>query len=209
MILYVSSGLAMPSVIGDDLGTAQAALSQISTTQPKVVYQTTTTAAPDTVLSQAPAATQPLAKNGTITLTVAKAPNTVKVLRVVGDTQSAAIATLNGQGLNVSEVPTDHAQSHQRRPGRQAVPDLTHGRQEGIGRDDLLRRRARLQWPVERRKHRSRELQPREPGHRHHDEQHAGNHEHARSTTTTATTTTQLDRPAPDRGARRRPFVRA
>ncbi len=106
VILYVSSGLAMPNVIGDDLGTAQAALSQISTSPPKIIYQTSTTATPNTVLSQSPAATQPLGKSGTITLTVAKAPDTVKVPRVVGDAPSAAVATLNTSGLNVTEVPT-------------------------------------------------------------------------------------------------------
>ncbi len=106
VILFVSSGVAMPNVVGDDLGSAQAALSQISTNSPKVVYQTSTTATADTVLSQSPGPNQPLANNGTITLTVAKAPDTVKLVRVVGETPSAAVSTLSGQGLNVNQVPT-------------------------------------------------------------------------------------------------------
>jgi eukaryotic-like serine/threonine-protein kinase len=106
VILFVSSGLAMPNVVGDDLGAAQAALAQITTSQPKVVYQTTTTAAADTVLSQSPGATLPLSKNGAITLTVAKAPDTVKVPRVVSMTPSEAANELNGLGLNVDQVPT-------------------------------------------------------------------------------------------------------
>jgi serine/threonine-protein kinase len=106
VILYVSSGVAMPSVVGDDLGAAQAALSQITATPPRIVYETSTTATPDTVLSQSPQSNQALAKNGVITLTVAKAPDTVKVPRVVGETPTAAVGVLNTMGLNVTEVPT-------------------------------------------------------------------------------------------------------
>ena len=105
VILYMSSGLAMPNVVNDNLGTAQTALSQFTTNPVSIHYQTTTTAAPDTVLSQSPGAGQPLASEGTITLTVAKAPNTVKVPRVVGDTPGTAVATLAAVGLSVNQVP--------------------------------------------------------------------------------------------------------
>ncbi len=105
VLLFVSAGVSMPNVVGDDLGAAQSALAQITNSPPNVVYQTTTTAQPDTVLSQFPRATQPLGKNGAITLTVAKAPDTVKVPRVVGETPSAAVAELNADGLNVNQVP--------------------------------------------------------------------------------------------------------
>ncbi|MDA8068812.1 MAG: PASTA domain-containing protein, partial [Actinomycetota bacterium] len=105
VILYMSSGLAMPNVVNDNLGTAQTALSQFTTNPVSIHYQTTTTAAPDTVLSQSPGAGQPLASKGTITLTVAKAPNTVKVPRVVGDTPGTAVATLAAVGLSVNQVP--------------------------------------------------------------------------------------------------------
>ncbi|MDE3130070.1 MAG: Stk1 family PASTA domain-containing Ser/Thr kinase [Acidobacteriota bacterium] len=100
VVLYVSSGLAVPSVVGDDLGQAQVALTQFTV---KVNYQTAT-ATPDTVLSQSPNPGQ-AAPNNVVTLTVAKAPNTVKVSRVVGETPSAAISQLSAQGLNVSQVP--------------------------------------------------------------------------------------------------------
>ena len=105
VILYMSSGLAMPNVVGDNLGTAQAALSQFTTNQISIQYQTTRTATPDTVLSQSPGAGRPLTSSATITLTVAKAPSTVKVPRVVGETPSAAVATLSGLGLSVDQVP--------------------------------------------------------------------------------------------------------
>jgi eukaryotic-like serine/threonine-protein kinase len=105
VILNVSSGLAMPNVVNDDIGAAQAALSQFSSNQVTERYQTTTTAQPDTVISQLPPAGQALTKDGIITLTVAKAPTTVKVPRVVGYPPSAAAATLGGLGLNVNEIP--------------------------------------------------------------------------------------------------------
>ncbi|MDE3133700.1 MAG: Stk1 family PASTA domain-containing Ser/Thr kinase [Acidobacteriota bacterium] len=105
VVLNISSGQAVPYVIGDSLGDAQAALSQVSSTPPQVKYQTTTTAQPDTVIAQQPSSGQSLPRNGIIILTVAKAPDTVKVPRVVGETPNAAVATLSGQGLNVNEVP--------------------------------------------------------------------------------------------------------
>ena len=104
VILYVSSGLAMPNVLNDQLAVAQAALSQFGNTQ-RTVTQTTTSATSGTVVAQSPTAGQPLTKGEVITLTVAKAPNTVKVPRVVGDTPSQALQTLTADGLNVYQVP--------------------------------------------------------------------------------------------------------
>jgi serine/threonine-protein kinase len=103
VILYMSSGLAVPDVVGDNVGDAQNALNQFSV---HVVQQTTTTAAPGTVLSQTPTSGHPVAQNGTVTLTVAQAPTTVKVPRVVGDTPSTAVSTLTAAGLNSAQVPT-------------------------------------------------------------------------------------------------------
>ncbi len=106
VVLYVSSGLAMPSVVGDTLGDAQNALTQFTNAgnQIKITYQTTTTAQADTVINQAPGQGQSVARNGVITLTVAKVPDTVKVPRVVGETPSAALSTLSGLGLNVDTL---------------------------------------------------------------------------------------------------------
>jgi serine/threonine-protein kinase len=103
VILFVSSGLTVPSVVGDDLGQAQAALTQFKVT---VVNQTTTTSAPGTVLAQQPSAGQAVGADGTVTLTVAQAPTTVKIPRVVGFTSAAAVSTLVGDGLSVVQVPT-------------------------------------------------------------------------------------------------------
>lgn len=103
VVLYMSAGLAMPNVVNDNLGEAQAALSQFSNAQ-KTVQQTTTTASPGTVIAQSPAAGQPLTRGQVITLTVAKAPDTVRVPRVVGDTPSQAVQTLTAAGLIPSQV---------------------------------------------------------------------------------------------------------
>ncbi len=104
VILWISSGLTVPNVVGDDIGDAQSALSQFSNVT--IVKETSSTAAAGTVLSQTPHGGSTLATDGAITLTVAEAPNTVRLPRVVGDTQSAAVATLTGLGLNVSTVTT-------------------------------------------------------------------------------------------------------
>jgi serine/threonine-protein kinase len=103
VILFVSSGLAVPSVVGDSIGQAEAALTQFKIAQ---IPQTTTTSTPGTVLDQDPAAGQTVGADGTVTLTVAQAPTTVKIPRVVGFPSSAAVSTLVGDGLSVVQVPT-------------------------------------------------------------------------------------------------------
>ncbi|HWE58965.1 MAG TPA: Stk1 family PASTA domain-containing Ser/Thr kinase [Solirubrobacteraceae bacterium] len=107
VVLLISTGEAVPSVVGESYGDAQAALSQFTNQGTQLIerYQTTTTAQPDTVISQSPPANQPLPKNSAITLTVAKAPDTVKLIRVVGETPSAAVSQLSGYGLSVSQIP--------------------------------------------------------------------------------------------------------
>jgi serine/threonine-protein kinase len=113
--LILSAGEAVPYVVGDSLGDAQAALSQF-TSQGTVVNtkdQTTTTAQPDTVVAQYPLAGHTLPKNGSITLTVAKAPDTVRLIRVVGEAPGIAVNQLNQLGLNVNQVPkTTHNPSN-------------------------------------------------------------------------------------------------
>ena len=103
VILWISSGLTVPSVVGDDLGSAQGALSQFTV---HIVKQTTTSADAGTVLSQSPAPGDAVPANGVVTLTVAEAPETVRLPRVVGETPSAATSTLNGLGLNVNTAST-------------------------------------------------------------------------------------------------------
>ncbi|HEX3617697.1 MAG TPA: Stk1 family PASTA domain-containing Ser/Thr kinase [Solirubrobacteraceae bacterium] len=107
VVLVVSSGVSVPNVVNDSYGDAQAALSNFTNAGTQVTprYQTTTTVQPDTVISQSPLAGQPLPKGGSIVLTVAKAPTTQKVPRVVGEPPTTAANELGGLGLNVSEIP--------------------------------------------------------------------------------------------------------
>ena len=94
-------------MVNDSYGDAQAALSNFTNAGTQVIpkYQTTTTAQADTVIAQSPLAGQPLPKGDSIVLTVAKAPTTQKVPRVVGETPTAAANQLGALGLNVSEIP--------------------------------------------------------------------------------------------------------
>jgi serine/threonine-protein kinase len=101
VILFISSGLAVPGVVGDQLGQAQAALTQFNVT---VVDQTTTTASAGTVLAQKPAEGEAVGADGRVTLTVAQAPTTVKIPRVVGFASAAAVNTLVSDGLSVVQV---------------------------------------------------------------------------------------------------------
>jgi eukaryotic-like serine/threonine-protein kinase len=102
VVLTVSSGTALPNVVGDTLAAAQQALTgfTVHTTQ-----QVSATAAVGTVLSQSPAANTPVASNATVTLTVAQAPKTATVPDVVGYTASGAASTLQAAGFNVVELP--------------------------------------------------------------------------------------------------------
>jgi eukaryotic-like serine/threonine-protein kinase len=101
VILYVSSGLAVPGVVGDTLAQAQDALTQFTV---RTVQQTSTTATAGTVLSQSPTANQAAGKSGVVTLTVAQAPTTVTVPDVLGETRAAAVTSLTSLGLNVYAV---------------------------------------------------------------------------------------------------------
>jgi beta-lactam-binding protein with PASTA domain len=102
VVLILSSGTALPNVVGDTQAAAQQALTGF-----KVVtaQQVSATAPVGTVLSQSPAANTPVASNSTVTLTVAEAPKTATVPNVVGYTQEGAASTLQADGFNVVELP--------------------------------------------------------------------------------------------------------
>jgi serine/threonine-protein kinase len=113
--MVVSSGEPMPNVVNDSLGDAQVALSNFTNAGTQLVrkYQVSSSAQPDTVISQYPLPNRPLPKGSAITLTIAKAPTTVKMPRVVGETATQAAATLGGDGLSVNPVQqTTHNLSH-------------------------------------------------------------------------------------------------
>jgi beta-lactam-binding protein with PASTA domain/predicted Ser/Thr protein kinase len=102
VVLILSSGTALPNVVGDTLTAAQAALTGFTVVTKQEVSPT---AAVGTVLSQSPAANTPVASNATVTLTVAEAPKTATVPDVVGYTKKGAASTLQAAGFNVVELP--------------------------------------------------------------------------------------------------------
>jgi serine/threonine-protein kinase len=102
VVLILSSGTALPNVVGDTQAAAQQALTGFTVITKQ---QVSATAAVGTVLSQSPAANTPVASNATVTLTVAEAPTTATVPNVVGYTQSGAVSTLRSAGFSVIELP--------------------------------------------------------------------------------------------------------
>jgi beta-lactam-binding protein with PASTA domain len=99
--IFVSSGppaVPVPDVTNEDAGQAKATLQSrgfnVATTS-----QVSTTATPNTVLSQNPAGGKSAASGSTVTLVVAKAPPTVAVPTVTGKTTGAAEAALGAAGF--------------------------------------------------------------------------------------------------------------
>jgi serine/threonine-protein kinase len=99
--IFVSTGppaVQVPDVTTEDLGQAKSTL-QSRGFNVVTSSQVTTTAAPGTVLSQTPVGGKSAASGSTVTLVVAKAPTTVAVPNVVGQTRGAAEATLGAAGF--------------------------------------------------------------------------------------------------------------
>jgi serine/threonine-protein kinase len=102
--IFVSSGppqVQVPDVTTEEVGQAKATL-QGRGFNPRTTDEVTTTAAPGTVISQTPAGGTSAASGSTVTLVVAKAPPTVAVPNVVGQTHGAANATLGAAGFPAS-----------------------------------------------------------------------------------------------------------
>jgi len=112
--VLVSSGPAqvrVPDVKGDTQSAAEAALSNAGLQPGRITQQQSSSAAPTTVLDQTPRGGS-LVRSGTkVNLVVARAPTTVAVPSVVGESETAAAATLGGAGLRPSakEAPTSEA----------------------------------------------------------------------------------------------------
>ena len=105
--IFVSSGppsVQVPDVTTEDLGQAKSTL-QSRGFNVNTVEQTSSTAAPGTVLSQDPAGGKSAASGATVTLVVAKAPLTVAIPDVVGKTRGAAEATLGASGFPATVQP--------------------------------------------------------------------------------------------------------
>jgi eukaryotic-like serine/threonine-protein kinase len=105
--IFVSSGppsVQVPDVTNEDLGQAKSTL-QSRGFNVNTISQTSSTAAPGTVLSQDPAGGKSAATGATVTLVVAKAPPTLAVPNVVGKTRGAAEAALGASGFPATVQP--------------------------------------------------------------------------------------------------------
>ncbi|MBV9804858.1 MAG: PASTA domain-containing protein [Solirubrobacterales bacterium] len=114
--IFVSSGppaVQLPDVTTEDVGQAKSTL-QSRGFNVLTTSQVTTSAAPGTVISQSPVGGRPAPSGSTVTLVVAKAPATVAVPNVVGQTRGAAEATLGAAGFPATvqrQTVTDQTQN--------------------------------------------------------------------------------------------------
>jgi serine/threonine-protein kinase len=114
--LFVSSGpakVAVPDVTGQTEDQAKSTLSGAGF-QVTPTFQTSSTAAPNTVIGQNPTGGTPEVPGSTVTIVVAKAPTTATVPDVRGDTVAAATSKLKQAGFTVTQRPknvTDMAQN--------------------------------------------------------------------------------------------------
>jgi eukaryotic-like serine/threonine-protein kinase len=105
--IFVSSGppsVQVPDVTGEDAGQAKSTLQSrgFNVTATSAV---STSATPGTVISQSPAGGRSAATGSTVSLVVAKAPPTVAVPDVVGQTRGAAEARLGAAGFPATVQP--------------------------------------------------------------------------------------------------------
>src|SRR5262245_16014126 len=106
--LVISLGTIVPLVTGLELGdvgihaTALNALDEAGLVGTPVTFQNSATVPPNTVISQGIASGTTVEVGTNVALVVSSGPPPVTVLNVVGQTQAAATAALQGQGLTVS-----------------------------------------------------------------------------------------------------------
>jgi eukaryotic-like serine/threonine-protein kinase len=101
VVLYISTGVApvsVPTVTGDTVQTAQAALSAFSVS---ITQKASSTAQPGTVLSQTPLGGTSALPGSRVALVVAEKEPTVTVPNLVGQTTAEATSTVTGLGLKV------------------------------------------------------------------------------------------------------------
>jgi eukaryotic-like serine/threonine-protein kinase len=103
----VSSGPAqvhVPDVTGQTQKAAEATLTTAGLAVGAITLQVSASQAPETVLSQSPAAPATLPDGGKVNLVVAQAPKEVAVPGVAGKTEVAATAALENAGFTVKTV---------------------------------------------------------------------------------------------------------
>ncbi len=104
VVLYLSTGVApvsLPDVSGESLASAQTALGQFDVA---ITRQPSSSVAPNTVISQTPAAGTAALPGSTVTLVVAEKEPSVTVPDLVGDFLAEAQSTLTALGLKSSKT---------------------------------------------------------------------------------------------------------
>ena len=104
--LFISSGPAqkqVPSVIGESQDQANADLTRAGFTV-HTKQQASATVPVGNVISQSPAGNTKAANGSTVTITVATAPPTVTVPRVIGDPAAGAVNALSAVGLKANQT---------------------------------------------------------------------------------------------------------
>jgi serine/threonine-protein kinase len=112
-IFTQSTTTAVPDVVGLDQTTACNRLGQAGFQCGTITPQPSQTVAKNNVISTNPVAGAQEASNASVNLIVSSGPSSVLVPYVVGDTQSAAVSTLQGAGLNavvICQLTLDSAQ---------------------------------------------------------------------------------------------------
>ena len=106
MTLFISSGKPtkrVPSVTGTDQATASAELTAAGFNVASTT-ETSSTATAGNVISQSPSGGTQAVPGSTVTIVVAKAPDTTAVPSVIGDTPSTASSTLTAAGFTVTQT---------------------------------------------------------------------------------------------------------
>jgi serine/threonine-protein kinase len=105
--LFVSTGVpkvTVPDVTGESEAQAKSDL-HAAGFEVTSASQTTSSGTPGTVISQTPTGNTQAPAGTTVTIVVAKAPNTVKVPDVKGQTAAAAQSALQAAGFTVTQQP--------------------------------------------------------------------------------------------------------
>ena len=112
---YISSSggnIAVPNVVGQTQAQAQKAIVQAGLV-PSVVDKASSSVHKGDVISTSPPFGTKLSKNATVKLFVSEGPASVKVPRVVGETENAATSQLENAGFVVSQKPQPNSTAPQ------------------------------------------------------------------------------------------------
>lgn len=102
--LVVSSGVAVPNVVGVPLAMASNELTSAGLATGSITQQYSGTVAPGTVISESPSAGSSVAGGAPVDLVVSQGAAPVEVPNLLGDSQAAAAAALSSASLSLGTV---------------------------------------------------------------------------------------------------------